>query len=172
MHDQRSMLFIQNISSTVMYVEFGGARAHTTLSSNAVSSITVDNAGFGYTVPPRVIFYGGGDLTKNPNYLCPGIPGNVMPGKLPVAHAVLGSGTVTSIVIDDPGPAYFVKAPMVFLQSHENDPYGAATPSATSGTLLAASGGSLLFNGTSTPTSAVSVFCTATSAAFTCKWML
>lgn len=168
---QRSMLFFQNISATVMYLELGGARASCTISSGAVNTITVTNGGFGYTIPPKVEFYGGGDLTKNPTYLCPGLPGNVMPGNIPSARAILTAGAVSSIVIDNPGKN-FVQAPFVFLKSREQDPFGAATPSATVGMYLAANGGSILFNGTSTPTSALSVFCSASSAAYSCKWML
>ena len=167
---RRSMLYVQNISATAMYIDFGGARAHATMSGGAVTSVTVDNGGFGYTLPPLVKFFGGGDLTKNPSYLSPGLPGEVGPNTLPTAHALLTTGAVSSVVMDSPG-ANYIKTPYVYLLSAENDPFGAVTPSATVGTLLAANGGSILFNGTSTPTDAVSVFCTATSAAFTCKWM-
>lgn len=171
-HAYRTHLFIQNLSSAVMLVEFGGARATATLSSNKVSSFSVTNAGFGYTIAPTVVFYGGGDLNKNPTYLCPGLPGNIMPGYSPKAHAVLSGNTVGSIVLDDPGAAAYVKAPYVFLKSSDQDPYGAASPTATSGILLTANGGSLFYNGTAVPTDAISVYGGTTGQAFTCKYMI
>jgi hypothetical protein len=168
----RTSFFIQNISSGNLFVEFGGARATCTLTSNKVASFTVSNGGFGYTIPPIVKFYGGGDLTKNPTYLCPGLPGNVMPGYLPKAHAVLSTGAVSSIVLDDPGAAYFVKAPMVFLQSSDQDPWGVASPSATDGLLLTPNGGNVYFNGTATTTDAIAIFGATTGQAFTVKYTI
>ena len=172
---QNSSGFIQNISDTAMYVEFGGARATATLTSGAVSSTSITNNGFGYTTAPMVIFLGGGDSTKNPNYLCPGLPGFMSPACPAKGHTVLGTGgtagTVISIVIDDPG-ANYVKAPYVFLRSHENDPYGAAAPSTTSGLLLTPSGGNVMFNGTAFTTDAISIYCVATGKAFACKYTL
>lgn len=166
----RTSLFIQNISDTVMYLEIGGARAHATLTSGVVTAITVANAGFGYTVPPNVKFYGGGDVTKNPNYLCPGLSGNLCPGTLASASAVLNGTGVGSFVINN-GGNYYVKAPYVFLQSSQQDPYGVATPSATSGALLQPNGGSLFFNGTTLTTDALAIVCATTGKAFTCKYM-
>lgn len=171
-HAYRTSLFIQNISSTVMYVEFGGARATVSITgTGALNAFTITNAGFGYTIPPSVHFYGGGSLIKNPTYLCPGLPGNITPGTSGSAHAVLTGGAVSSIVLDNTGLNY-VKAPMVFLRSIQEDPYGAAVPSATSGALLAPNGGSLFYNGTALTTDAISIFCSATSAAYCCKYTI
>src|ERR1700690_1260785 len=58
---ERSFWQFQNISTAIMYLEFGSARAHCALTTGAVTSITVDNGGFGFTVPPRVHFLGGGN---------------------------------------------------------------------------------------------------------------
>src|ERR1700685_1015005 len=78
-HPLRTSIFLQNISTNVLMVEFGGARATATINAaGAITAINITNAGFGYTQPPRIKFYGGGDLTKNPTYLCPGLVGNVM----------------------------------------------------------------------------------------------
>jgi hypothetical protein len=171
-HNFRTAVWLQNISDTAMYVEFGGARAHATLTSGVVTSLTIDNAGFGYTVPPDVIFYGGGDLTKNPNYLCPGLPGNVCPSTLAQAHAVLAAGAVSSFVIDNGGKNY-VKAPYVFLRSSQQDPYGVAIPSATSGFELPANGTTpLMFDKTVCVTDAIAIFCASTGKAFTCKYTI
>lgn len=169
-HPVRTSFFIQNLSSANLFVEFGGARASVTISGGALSAFTIANGGFGYTIPPRVKFYGGGDLTKNPTYLCPGLPGYYnSPGAVGSAHALLSGGAVSSIVLDSPGGNY-VKAPFVFLQSSEQDPYGVATPSASSGVVLSPSGGSIFYNGTTCPTDAVSIFGASTSQAFTCKY--
>lgn len=168
----RAHLFIQNISSGLLTIEAGGARAAATLTGNALTSIAVTNGGFGYTIPPRVHFYGGGDIAKNPTYLCPGLPGNIMPGKVPSARALLTAGAVSSIVIDNPGASNFTKAPLVFLQSSEQDPYGAASPSATVGIQLSAGGGSIFFNGTTLTTDAISIFGATTGQAYVCKYLI
>lgn len=170
-HNWRTSLFIQNISTGNLFVEFGGARATVALSGNTLGAFTITNAGFGYTVPPQVRFYGGGDLTKNPNALIPGLPGNQGPSNPGSAHAVLAGGVVSSIVLDSPGKNY-IQAPYVFLRSSENDPYGAATPSATNGALLAANGGSLYFNGTALTTDALAIYGATTGQAYTVKYTI
>lgn len=170
-HALRTAFFIQNISNGNLLVEFGGARATAVLTNGVVTSVSVTNAGFGYTIPPRVKFFGGGDKNKNPTYLCPGLPGNLSPSASASAHAVLVGGAVSSIVIDS-GGANYVEAPYVFLQSSEQDPYGAALPSATVGALLSAGGGSLFYNGTTTTTDAISVYGGTTGQAFTVKYSI
>ena len=170
-HNWRTSLFIQNTSAQVQFWEFGGARATVALSGNTLGAFTITNAGFGYTKPPKVIFYGGGDLTKNPTYLCPGLPGNQPPSNPGSAHALLTTGSVSSIVLDNPG-ANYVKAPYVFLRSSEQDPYGAASPSATVGVLLNANGGSLYFNGTAMTTDAISIYGGTTGQAYVCKYTI
>ncbi len=170
-HASRTHLFIQNISTGNLFVEFGGARAHATLTSGVVTSITMDNVGFGYTLAPEVIFLGGGDLKKNPTYLCPGLAGNVSPSLPAAGTAVLSSGTVASVTITN-GGANYVKAPYVFLRSRLEDPYGTAIASATNGVELASGGGSIFYNGTATPTDAISIFGATTGQQFTCKYMI
>src|ERR1700761_2410012 len=44
-------LFLQNISDTDMYFQFGSATAKCAITSGAVSSVTVLNGGFGFTIP-------------------------------------------------------------------------------------------------------------------------
>lgn len=165
-----SMFMVQNISDTVMFLEIGSARATATITSGVVTSIAVTNAGFGFTVPPVVEFLGGGDLKANPNYLGAGLPGVQSPTTVASAHAVLTAGAVSSIVIDN-GGANYVKAPYVFLRNAENDPFGAAIPSATSGVLLGANGGSYYVNGTAQTTDSLALFCATTAKAYTCHWM-
>lgn len=177
----RGYLFIQNISDTAMNVEFGSARATCTISNGKVSTITVTNAGFGFTFAPTVTFIGGGIYGQNGIYgtnisqfVGVGGPGYPAPNKPATAHCVMsgsaGALTVSSIVIDDAGAGY-VAAPYVLITNHLADPNGCAVPSTTSGRLLAASGGSLEFNGTNCPTDPIAVYCATTGKAFVCKYM-
>jgi hypothetical protein len=171
----RSHLILQNISGFDMYFEFGSARATATITNGAVSSVTVTNAGFNFSKPPVIIFYGGG-AAANGSYLGLDQPGGEAPnstlgyGRPAKAHCVLTTGAVSSIVIDDPGAGYVI-APFVFIHNSDLDPYGCALPSATNGVFIGLAGGSLVYNGSSCPTDSISVFCATTAAPFTCKWM-
>lgn len=165
----RCMLMLQNTSSTaahIMSVEFGGARATATITSGAVTSVSVSNAGFGYTLPPSVLFLGGGGDTPNVGL---GQPGGNAPHHPAAAHAVLSGSAIGSIVIDDPGANYRI-APYVMLINDPNDPYGAAIPSATSGLQLGP-GVSLLLNGTACPTTPIAVLGTNAADVLLCRWM-
>lgn len=175
-----SHFIIQNLStSNVMYVEFGSARATATITSGAITSITVTNGGFGFTRPPIVRFAGGGN-EGNSRFLGLNQPGGDSPnssltaGRPAKAHAVLTTGVVTSIVIDDPGAGYAI-APYVFLTNTTLDPYGCASPffsSTVSGIYLGAAGGAYYVNGTVCPTDPISIYCSASSQPFTFKWMV
>lgn len=171
----RSSLIIQNVSDTEMWFEFGAARAHATLSSGVVSSVTVDNGGFNYTLPPKVTFLGGG-YNGNTAFLGLGIPSQSSPAgpypagaKPAVAHATLSTGAVSAITVDDGGSGYAI-APYVFL-SNPLDPYGCADPSAGSGSgLRLLPGQAYTWNGTVTPTDAVAVYCASTGKKFICMY--
>lgn len=166
---QRSLLLIQNISDTVMYIEFGSARATATLTSGVVTSCTVTNGGFGFTIPPRIEFLGGGH-PGNSTYLGATEPFAQSPSKPAQAHCVLSGGAVSSIVVDDGGSGYAI-APYVYIRNSLNDPNGCASPSATSGLYLAANGGSFFNDGTACTTDPVALFCSVGSKAFTVKFM-
>jgi hypothetical protein len=170
---QRSYLKFQNVSNNIMYVEFGSARAHATLTSGAVTAVTVDNGGFGFTLPPNVEFLGGGGggNTTRVGTLDPFGPAPQEYGKPAQAHAVLTAGVVTSIVIDDPGSNYLV-APYVRLTNNPLDFIGCADPSLNSGT------GCILYPGDwltdehmSVPTDQMAVFCATISSPFFCRYM-
>ena len=164
-----SMVLVQNISTAPMNLEIGSARATATLTSGVVTSVSITNAGFGFTVPPVVEFIGGGDSAANPNYLDCALPGGQAPVNAAKGVAVLGGGAVTSITIVNGGSGY-VRAPYVFIRNADNDPYGCAIPSATSGVLLSANGGSFFENGTVCTTDALALYCPTTASAFLCKW--
>ncbi len=171
-----SFLQIQNLSTGPLLVEFGSARATCTIANGAVNAVTVTNAGFGFTKPPRILFYGGGQqddfnpLIKNTTFIGIGLVDYPSPSKVAHALGVLTTGALSSVTILDGGAGYVV-APQVFLANDHNDPNGAAAPSATVGVLLAASGGSIFFNGTTCTTDAVSIFGATTGQAYSAKWM-
>ncbi len=176
----RSFLLIQNISTHVMFVQIGACLAHATLTSGVVSSVTVDNGGFGFTYPPDVAFLGGGPLkpdgrTINTTVVSATQPGYDAPSDVAIAHATLSGGTVNAIVVEWGGSGY-ITPPYVLVTDSLRDPAGALTPSATSGIVLAVgsaglAGSQLLFNGTSCPTGPVSIIGTSGDA-FTCRYMI
>lgn len=172
----RSSLILQNPSDTNMFVELGAARASATLTNGAVTSITASNTGFNYSYAPRITLLGGGNTgnnRSNPLYLSPGFPNEIAPSNQAKAHCVMtgsaGNLSISSVVIDNGGSGY-ANPPYVWIHNDPLDPYGSATPSATSGVLLLANGGSMVFNGSVCPTDQVSVFCATTGKAFVAKF--
>ena len=133
----RSSIIIQNTSATnSIYLEFGCARATATVANGKVTAITVTNAGFGFTYAPLVRFLGGGNILNNRD-LGLGYPNQSAPSDYAAAHCVMSGGSISSIVIDDPGHGYDC-APYVQLLNDPNDNYGSAVPSATVGYKLTA----------------------------------
>ena len=181
----RCMLMIMNISGTVMYMEHGPPRATATISNGTVTAATVTNAGFGYTLPPLIVFQGGfGPFVANSVWNGRGLLGSPAPTGLaaqgdstnPVynrpaqAHCVMSGGAVSSIVIDDPGFGY-VNPPEIVMYNQPNDPFGCAVPSATSGIILAATGGFYYLNHTAMWTDPVAIFGASTGLGFTVEYM-
>lgn len=175
-HMARSMLLITNNGTHSMPVDIGSARATCALSGTGVSSsFTITNAGFNFTHPPLVRFYGGGipqgtfvNTGPNSSYVGAAGPGFPSPSDHAKAHAVLTNNAVSSIVLDHAGSGY-VTAPMLFMINSDLDPNGAAIASSSSGYILSA-GGSFMFNGTACPTNSISIGGTSGDA-FTCKFM-
>lgn len=172
----RSSLLVENISDTDMFVEIGSGRATAAITTGAVSSVSVTNAGFGYSIAPTVKFVGGaypGGLTTTLTLAKPSDASWPSPQHPARAHCVMtGSApnmTISSIVIDDGGSGYQYP-PYVELNNSLIDPWGAAVPSATVGILLKANGGSYASNGTTCTTDQVSVFCASSSKAYMCKY--
>jgi hypothetical protein len=176
--NSRAMLLFVNNSTANMLLEIGGARATAALTSGVVTSVSVTNAGFNYSLAPSVTFYSGGPQNPaNSNFLgpIPPTPDFQSPGSTAEAHCVMtGSApnmSIASIVIDNGGSGYLYP-PYVFIGNNENDPNGCAVPSATVGALIVANGGNYVANGTTCTTDAISVYCATTSSAFTCKFMI
>lgn len=188
-HKSRSFLTIMNIhASATMFIDFGSARAHATLTGAAITSITVDNAGQGFSLTPDVFLIGGGN---GGNSSAPGVaavgypsPGDAayawsrttdMSGQRPgKAHAVMtGSApnmSIASIAIEDPGAGY-AAAPLVLIRNNILDPFGVAIASATGGIILAANGGAWYVNGPVCFTDPISIFSTTNGAQYTAKYM-
>lgn len=172
----RSSFFIQNISDTVMLIEIGSARATASISSGKVNSVSVSNAGFGYSVAPTVKFVGGsypGSLTTSLTLALSSDSSWPSPQRPAKAHCVMSGSapnmTIGSIVIDDGGSGYQYP-PYVELTNNGLDPWGSAVPSATVGILLPVSGGSYTSNSSICTTDQISVFCASSSKAYTCKY--
>lgn len=156
----RAMLQIENISSGNLFVAIGPAKCTAVLSGTTVASVTVNNGGLGYTVAPQVVFLGGvnvGDLRNAPTNVA-------------VASATLSGGAVNAVTMSNLGGGYSV-APYVWLVNPAPALGGGAfTPSATAGYLIVPNG-SLQFEGTGCPSSAVAIFGATTGQGFTCSVM-
>lgn len=153
-----------------MYLEFGSARAHAVLTNGAVTSIVVDNGGFGFTIPPKVHFLGGGN-GGNTAVIGTGDPFGPAPNTPAKAHAVLTTGVVTSIVIDNPGSGYKA-VPYARLVNNNLDFIGCADPSVGGGSgLLLYPGNSVTENDLTVPTDQIAVFCGTSTSPFFCRYM-
>lgn len=154
---RRLSLEICNTSSGDLTAGIGPATATATLVGSTVGSIAAANAGVGYTVPPKVMIFGGvvdGDYQTSPS----------RPAR---ATAVLSGTAVGAITMDDVGAGYAV-APLVYLMNPLPALGGGAfAPSATVGTVIGAgwtwsSSGLLIV-----PASAVALFGATTGQTFT-----
>jgi hypothetical protein len=167
----RSYLLLQNTSSNPLYFEFGSARAKATITNGVVTSVSVTNAGFGFTYPPIIEFFGGGSA-GNSSYVGLGQPNGAAPSNIAQAHCVMtGSApnlSVSSITVDNGGSGY-VCAPYVFIYNDPKDPNGCAVPSVGTGILLQANG-SFVMESTMVTTDSVSVYGGTTGQTFVCKY--
>lgn len=174
----RSSFEIVNMSDTIMYMGFGGARATATLTGTGVSSITVTNAGFGYSIAPIVQFIGGGNTSwneANSTFLGCKEVGYPAPAKPASAICVMtGSApnmSVASITINNPG--VYATAPRIFLKNDKNDPFGAFLPAATSpgSIILGATGGNYYRNHTNCFDDQVSIVCATSNKVYSSYYM-
>jgi hypothetical protein len=167
----RSFLMLQNLGNHPMYVEFGAGTATATLTGTKVTSISVVNGGFNFTSPPIVRLMGGGPSASGNGkpYLGLNQPNGQNPSHVALAHATLSGGAVNAFVVDDQGSGYLI-APYVLLLNSDLDPYGCATPSATSGiTLPASQTAPIKFDGSFCPTGPVAVIGTSGDTLL-CRW--
>ena len=173
-----TMLLICNPSTTsTLYFTFGSAVLTASLTGSGVSSVTVVNAGFGFTAghPPVIEFLGGG-RPFNTAAVATGLIGFDAPTHPARATCVMASATplpglkIASVTIDDPGTGY-VTAPQVRVTNDVLDPQGVAVPVANAaGTIPIGPFGSLSINDITNPTDAIAVISATTSAPFTVKW--
>ena len=159
----RSYFVFQNTSAANLYLDFGPARATATVALGVVTTVSVTNAGFGYTYPPLVVFEGGcapvGFLAGGMNFEPPAVFG----GTDAVAHATLTGPTISSITVDYGGRGY-TGTPDIYLMNDPRDPFGAAVPSTTSMELLP--GGSFTMESSAVLTDAVAVYGATTAQTF------
>ena len=168
-----SHLIIANNSTGNLLIQFGVRPATAVLTSGVVTSVTVNDAGFGFQYIPNVTFLGGGnanDPTMTTGATMPGWPSPFVPAS---GRAVLSGGTtgsITSITIDNGGSGYLA-APYVLIEADRRDATGVGVASLTQGLPVLGNGGSYYINGTACPTSAISVWGATTGQAYVAKWM-
>ena len=167
----RSYFFFQNTSLGPLNLEIGSARATATITNGVVTSVTLKNAGFNFTLPPLIRFLGGGNI-GNSSYIGLGQPGAPAPSNVAQAQAVMtGSApnqSVSSITVNYGGGGYAC-APYVFINNDPKDPNGCAVPSATSGIVIPA-GGTFVMENSVVTTDPVAVYGASTGQSFICKW--
>lgn len=181
----RLMLTIQNVSANDMWVEFGPARAHATVSGGGVATVVdntvgLDNVGFNYTYVPFVRVLGGAGAYVTPTSW-PGAVGQELwqstpsgpTGRPATITAALSGGSISGFTINDAGIGY-TNAPELYLENDPRDPFGCADPSLGGGTglLLKAGGASVSFDGTACPTVQIAVYCATTNAQYLCRYMV
>lgn len=164
-----SHLIIANNSTGVLMVQFGVPPATATLTNGVVTSVSVPDAGFGFLAPPDVAFLGGGNANDLASQGAT-MPGWPAPFNAAQGVATLSGGAINGITITNGGSGYLA-APFVYLRPSRTDPTGVGTPSATAGLPLQANGGSYYINGTSCPTTAISIWGATTGQAYCVKWM-
>lgn len=165
---RRAFLEIQNISTDILSVGIGPAKATATITSGRVASVAVDNGGIGYAVTPQVLFQGG--IIDGYYDLAPPAYAPNYPFRPAIAQAVLSGGAVNAINVSDGGGGYLV-APLVYLYNPApNLGGGAFLPSGTAGIQLDV-GGSVTYD-VGCPWSAVAIWGATTGQAYTCRVLL
>jgi hypothetical protein len=168
-----SLLLLENISTVDMTFQIGVQPAVATLTNGVVTSITVNDVGFGFQLPPEVVAYGGGNSndpsTKGGTLFGWPSPNNPAVLRAVMTTSLLGGLQISSIEIDNGGSGY-IAPPFIYIRPDRRDPTGVGLPSATVGLLLKAGGGQASYDATMCPTTAVSAFCATTGSAYTCKW--
>ncbi len=168
-----STLVVQNISAGIIMIQIGIRPGVASLTSGAVSSVSVPDAGFGFLMSPTVEFLGGGNANDPASFggTEPGWPPPFRPaqGRAIMQSSALGGLEIASITVDDPGSGYLV-APYVAITASRTDPTGVGIASATAGFLLSPTW-SYYLEGTACVTTAISVWGANNGQAYTAKWM-
>ena len=170
-----SHLIVINNSTGLLMIQFGVRRAVATLTNGGVTGVSVPDAGFGFVYTPVVYFGGGGiadDPTQGVGVTMPDWPSPFNPasGRAVMSTSALGGLQISSISIDSGGTNY-TAPPYVFIRADRRDATGVGIPSATAGFPIQANGGSYYVNGTSCPTSAISIWGATTGQSYAVKWM-
>ena len=166
---QRAYFEFVNNSNANMYLEFGPARASCNLTSGSIGTLTVTNAGFGYTYAPNVTLLGGGGDNNYPDGATNAVPYQFYPPTAyGSAHVTVGSGSISTLIIDYGGVGY-VTTPYVLMKNDPRDPFGCAKPTASTGVLITP-GGSYTMTNTFVTTEPVAVYGGTTGQQFACKY--
>lgn len=153
-HLTRSYVFIHNPGANPMTLDFGAATATAALTGSTIASVTGVNNGIGYLIVPQVTLLGGlrvGDLVNNPG---------TVGGRIATVTAVIGSGAITSYVVNDPGTGYIVAPTVMLTNSAPNLGGGCRVPTALNG-IVVASKGSFVMENNFVTTGAIAVLGTA-----------
>ena len=175
----RSLLIIQNTGVSTLYVDFGSARATAVMGGTApnryVSSVTVTNAGQGFSFAPRIKFIGGGwTQTEATSSSTPDMDS---PSSYAVAHCVM-TGTapnmsIASIVVDNPGSGYQA-APFILIENDPRDMLGCVAASGTGGAgaiPLSSGSAAMRFDASFCPTTQVAIV-GQSGGSYMCKYAL
>ena len=164
----RSHLLIASTSTHAIQVQIGIPPGVATLTSGVVTGITYPDAGFGFLAPPDVLLLGGGN-SNDPASSGGTMPDWPPPSNVATAVAKIANGTISTITITNGGSGY-TAAPFVFISAQRTDPTGVGSSSATLGIPIAANS-SLMWNGTTCPTDAISIWGGTQGQTYTVKWM-
>lgn len=169
----RSLLYIENTSTGDLWLEIGTAFAHCAITSGAVTSVTVDNAGLGFSTAPNIRFLGGGNTVTLGGYGGLAQVNGAAPAS--VASAVCNmSGTAPNMTVSTisviSGGSGYVRAPYVQIVNDDLDPNGGAAPALNTGIVLPTKT-SIRFDATVCPTDPVSLWSATTGSQFVVRYM-
>ena len=170
----RTAFYFENTSSANLTVYVGPPAVSVTLTSGVITSFTVADNGLGWLFPPVVTLLGGvftGNTLVQPGGMYTGPQSQmVKAGGSPaiITANALSGGALNGFTIVSGGSGYIVKPDVKLINPWPQGGGGAGTPTATVGFLVVANG-SLSFEHTFCPTSAMNIFGATTGQTYTCK---
>lgn len=170
----RVVFYFENTSAALLSIYIGPPPVTVTVSGGAVTAVTVADNGSNWLVAPQVVLMGGifagntSDRPGSPNML---LTSGAWPGQVAQVQATLSGSALSTFNIVNGGSGYKVAPTAKLVNPMPLLGAGAGTPSATVGFTVAA-GGSLSFEHTFCPTSAMNIFGGTTGQTFTCKVLL